>query len=337
MFAGFARVWTPLVPVAQVKSKPVPVTLAGEPLVVFRGKGGQVGVLVDQCPHRGVKLSLGTVQEGGCLACPFHSWRFGVDGEATHIPLNPDAKREHLFAHALPSRVIGDLVWVYADAAEPNPPEPQVPDGLTLPTVTRTYLEVNWAAHWTRVMENMLDSPHVPFVHRGTIGRPMQGYLTPETRMDISWDERPYGGRSHMVLSNRPEANLAFLDFYRPNIMALHIPIPGKHFRMHAICVPEAKDRTRLLVIGSRDFATPRFLNPLFNFMNGRIAAEDKAVVESSPPGAVPRPAEEVSVASDRATLRFRKYYFAHLHESSSGTRARGAKLAVAERAPAAS
>jgi phenylpropionate dioxygenase-like ring-hydroxylating dioxygenase large terminal subunit len=39
-----------------------------------------VGALLDRCPHRGVALSLGTITDG-CLACPFHGWRFGADAE----------------------------------------------------------------------------------------------------------------------------------------------------------------------------------------------------------------------------------------------------------------
>jgi phenylpropionate dioxygenase-like ring-hydroxylating dioxygenase large terminal subunit len=325
MFEGFARVWTPVAPVGRVKRRPLRLRLAGVDLVLFRGTDGAIGALLDHCPHRGASLSLGEVKPDGCLACPFHAWRFDPHGNATHVPLNPQAKRERLFAQALPVRVIGELVWVYTDPAAKEPPEPLVPEGLSSPSVTRTFLEVRWSAHWTRVMENMLDSPHVPFVHRATIGRTMQRWLTDSSRMDITWEETPYGGRSFMRLDSQPEAQaLASLDFYRPNIMALHIPIPGKHFRMHALCVPVDANHVRLLVVGSRDFARSRLFNPLFNWANARIAAEDKAVVESSFPVEIPRPAEEVSVASDRATLQFRKYYFAQLADSSASPRPRG-------------
>ena len=43
--------------------------------------------------------------------------------------------------------------------------------------------------------------------------------------------------------------------------------------------------------------------------MNGRIADEDKAVVESTGQDPVPFAGQERSVASDRATLQFRRYY----------------------------
>lgn len=319
MFEGFAKVWTAVVPSSQVTAKkPLAVKVAGEKLVLFRDQAGVVGALLDRCPHRGVALSLGEMKDG-CLTCPFHGWEFGRDGAVLHVPLNPDAKREQLFARALPAGDFGGFVYVFTDLLAPGatpPPPPHVPDGLTDPSLARTVLMVDWKAHWTRAMENMLDSPHLPWVHRKTIGKAMRARMTRDSRMDIAWEEKPWGGRATMSLDGSDRD--AWLDFFQPNLMALHIPIPGKVLRMHSIMVPIDADTTRMWVVGVRSFAKARVLNPLFNWMNARIAAEDKAVVESSDPKVVPRPALEASVATDRATLRFRKYYFDVLEGSGS-------------------
>jgi len=144
--------------------------------------------------------------------------------------------------------------------------------------------------------------------------------------MDVHWEDTPYGGRT----SSRMEGQAvdgAWLDFYRPNMMVLNIPIPGKVFRMHAFCVPVDASRVRMIIIGARSFATLPLLNPLFNRSNKKIAAEDRAVVESSFPVEIPLPSEEQSVRTDRATLQFRKYYHAVLRGSSASARARGALL----------
>ena len=307
MFDSFARVWTPVMPTRAVRAKPVRFVLAGTPIVLFRGAGGEVGALVDRCPHRGVALSLGKVGADGCLECPFHGWRFDTGGANRGVPLNPDAKRDLLGAQALPVRQIGDLIWLFTglDAA---PGEPTAPDGLTAPGLSRTYLIRDWACHWTRAMENMLDSPHLPFVHRRTIGRVYRRRMTPTSRMDITWEDTPTGGRATAAFDG--DANGAFLEFFRPNIMALTIPIPGRHLRIHALVIPTEPGRTRLIVAGSRDFARLPPLDAGFNWMNGRIADEDKAVVESSGSDETPPPGAERSVATDRATLQFRKYYY---------------------------
>ena len=78
---------------------------------------------------------------------------------------------------------------------------------------------------------------------------------------------------------------------------------------MHALVIPVDHGTTRLVVASARDFLKLGILDPIFDGMNGRIAAQDQAVVESSDPLEVPPPGEERSVATDRATLRFRKYY----------------------------
>lgn len=309
-FEGFADVWTPVLLQRKLGRRPVRVTVAGEPIALFRDGRGGIGALIDRCPHRGVALSLGQVLEDGTLECPFHGWRFDVSGANRHVPLNPEARCENLSAAALPVREIGEMIWVYTRPGA-SPPEPVVPDGLTEPILTRTYIERDWACHWTRAMENMLDSPHLPFVHRNTIGRPYRRQMTPTSRMDIRWEDTDFGGRAWASLDGHESGG--WLDFYRPNIMALNIPIPGRHLRIHALVVPGESGRTRLTVVASRDFLQFALFEPVFRWMNGRIADEDRAVVESSGPSEVPRAAEERSVGSDRATLQFRRYYDAEL------------------------
>jgi phenylpropionate dioxygenase-like ring-hydroxylating dioxygenase large terminal subunit len=318
MFEGFANVWTPVTLASRLKKKPLSVTLAGERLVFFRGRDGVPAALLDRCPHRGVQLSLGTVTASGCLACPFHAWEFDGAGRAAHVPLNPEAKRERLSASALPTRELGGLLWVYTRVTTDEVGEPTVPDALLMPKAARTFIEVEWKAHWTRAMENMLDSPHVPYVHASTIGRFVRPFLKRDSTMHIEWEDTAYGGRTRSWLDEHKDRELATLDFFKPNIMVLNIPIPKQTFRMHAICVPVGPQAVRMLVVGARTFATLGLLNPVFNYSNMRIVKQDQAVVESSHPIEVPPAADEVSVRTDRATLQFRKYYYQALKPSAA-------------------
>lgn len=314
MFKGFAHVWTPALLARRLKRKPLRVVVAGEPIVFFRSVDGTIGALSDRCPHRAAALSLGRVGADGCLECPFHGWRFDTSGRNTCVPLNPDAKRELLGARAMPVRQIGEMLWIYTAPGADGPVEPVVPESLNATGLVRIYVAREWNCHWTRAMENMLDSPHLPFVHRRTIGRIYRQRMTANSRMDISWEDTPSGGRAKASLDG--ESSPAFLEFFRPNVMVLNIPIPGKHLRIHALVVPAQEGRTRLIVVGSRDFATPRVLNPWFSWMNGYIADEDKAVVESSGAMEIPPAGVEPSVATDKATLQFRKYYHETLRTS---------------------
>lgn len=317
MFNDFARVWTPVTRATSLRAdRPLPLQVAGERIVFFRDAAGHPAALIDRCPHRGVQLSLGKLRDG-CIECPFHAWQFDGRGRATHIPLNPDARKDNLAATALPVVERGGLLWLFtAPAGSMAAGEPEVPDALTRPGLRHTFLEVAWNAHWTRAMENMLDSPHVPFVHRKTIGRFVRPFLKHDSRMDITWEETPYGGRTRNHIEGQPERD-AYLDWYRPNIMVLNIPIPGKVFRLHALCVPISPTQTRMIVVGARSFATLPWLDVFFNRSNRRIVDEDRAVVESSWPMEVPPPADEVSVRTDKATLQFRRWYLKTLKGSS--------------------
>jgi phenylpropionate dioxygenase-like ring-hydroxylating dioxygenase large terminal subunit len=314
MFDGFARVWTPTILASTLRDRPVGATVVGEKLALFRDASGRVGALLDRCPHRGVALSLGTVTREGCLACPFHGWEFDREGRCAHVPFNPDAKRERLGATAVPAMEIGGLVWVYTAPGSEAPAPPTPPDSLTRPDVARTFTVRDWPVHWTRAMENMLDSPHVPFVHRATIGGARAKTMHRGSRMTMRWTEAPHGGLIGMQVDDEPEVEL--LEFHAPNLMVLKIPIPGKLFRMHAFCVPTRENATRMIIVGARDFATLRLLNPIFERQNTKILLEDERVLVSSDPPAVPDPSEERSVASDGPTLAFRKWWMAKLRDS---------------------
>lgn len=326
MFEGFARVWTPVAFPGEVTARaPFPVTVAGTRVVLFRGPAGEPVALLDRCPHRGVALSLGRV-ESGQIECPFHGWRLDAAGQVCRVPWNPDAKLGALRGVRFPVRELAGQIWLYTAPVESPPAEPEVDEVLLRPGVRVSGARVEWATHWTRVMENMLDWPHLPFVHRATIGKSMVGRSA--ARMDIAWEPRPWGAHTHIQIDGKPEP--AALDFRWPNRMDLHIPIPGKLLRMLVSCVPIDAGRTLMLLTMARDFMTSPLFDYFFHRQNARIAAEDRAIVESSSPAEVPPPAEERSVRTDAPTLHFRKRYFAELR----GTSAACAPVLSPDRAP---
>ncbi len=315
MFKGFSGVWTVALSASALKKRPVSVVIAGERLVFFRDSTGKAQALSDQCPHRGVRLSLGKV-EGDCLRCPFHGWTFAGDGQVRNVPWNPDAKLQLLRANAFPVQEQAGLVFVHtAPVSEHAPPPLVLPPTLLRSDVTHCMLEVTWKTHWTRAMENMLDWPHLPFVHQGTIGRGMVKELSTNGRMDVDIEPTPTGLSSTIRLADKPQPG-GGLDFCKPNIMVLHIMSePKKIFVMHVAVVPVDDSTTRMIVINTRGFLRASIFNWLFVLSNRRIVGEDKAVVESSFPMRVPAPGTELSVRTDKLTLQFRKYWFDELRE----------------------
>ena len=238
MFHGFANVWTIVGTARDLGRAPLALQVAGERVVVFRDDAGQARGLIDRCPHRGVQLSLGRVVDG-CLECPFHGWRFAGDGSNCAVPWNPDARPERLAATPVPVCERGGLLWLYTAPGADAPSEPDVPELLTRPGMVVCAWVVDWQTHWTRAMENMLDWPHLPFIHRKTIGTNLPH--RPGARMDITWEDRPWGGHTTIAIDGAPQPGA--LDYRFPNAMQLWVPMPRRTLGLMAVCLP-IDDRT---------------------------------------------------------------------------------------------
>jgi phenylpropionate dioxygenase-like ring-hydroxylating dioxygenase large terminal subunit len=325
---GFADMWTPVALSREVGKRPYALTLASERLVLFRDNAGRVAALHDQCPHRGVKLSLGKVGKDGCLECPFHGWRFAASGACKELPLNPmpEEKSQRFAATAFPVRERGGLIWLYTRPGAEAPDEPLVPAELEDARFSTSFYTETWEAHWTRAMENMLDTPHLPFVHRRTIGGGLWRKMKPDSRMEVEVHPTPTGFRTTSTLDGTPNPGL--LEWNQPNNMTLTIlDTPQRALRLRIWCVPVDAGHTRMMLASSRNFLRYNPLAPLLNGFNQLIVKEDRAVVESSHPVEVPPAGEERSVATDRATLAFRRWY---LERKSQGARGSAAPEAPA-------
>lgn len=307
LFPQFADIWVALCPAAVIgETRPTAFVVAGQRVVVFRDGAGAARALVDRCPHRGVALSLGKLDKG-VITCPFHGWQFDGTGRCVHVPWNPEAKRDQLGAVPLPLRESGGLIWLFTGREATD--APNVPDALHRPDLRVTAKDFHWNVHWTRVMENMLDAPHLPFVHARTIGKHLTGRASQP--MTMIWSETDYGAD---ITAIRPgEAPRSVLRYHFPNMMEMIIDPGGRFLRLLAVCNPTETGRTRLTIYTLRNFAKARIFDPLFARVNARVAEEDRAIVESSLPAEVPPAADERSVASDAPTLAFRKIWFSRI------------------------
>jgi len=238
-----------------------------------------------------------------------------------HVPWNPDAKLANLHADAVPARELGGQIWIYTTTNAAADGEPAVNEYFAAPGVRVCGTAVEWRAHWTRAMENMLDWPHLAFVHRASIGRELVKLRA--GRMDVDREEHPWGVRSRVTLDGA--ARPGILDYRWPNQMNLHITLLGRKVLLTVACVPIDSQRTRMLLSIVRPFFTSRLFDGLFNYSNRRIAKEDQAIVESSSPAEIADAHDEKSVRTDALTLRFRKDYLARL---------KGTAVAAVRRAP---
>jgi Rieske 2Fe-2S family protein len=157
------------------------VDLAGESVVVVRGKDGQIHAHYNVCPHRGTRLcgegreilsGPSGVLPNATIRCPYHSWTFALDGRLLSAPHFDDVPRGvalypvgvatwggFVFLNATPKEARIDLLGqlgVGAQRIERYPLQ-------DLRSAHRIEYEV--AANWKVVAENYNECYHCGPVH----------------------------------------------------------------------------------------------------------------------------------------------------------------------------
>jgi phenylpropionate dioxygenase-like ring-hydroxylating dioxygenase large terminal subunit len=171
-FQVMKRTWQPVALSAELPvGKILSYKLFDVDLVLARFPSGLMAA-EDSCPHKGARLSRGSLGDGE-LQCCYHGWRFNGSGECTNIPslLNPPKdklKLSHLRNYAVQERY--GMIWVQMESDEsirlPDVPEFENPDWTFLvgpPTPFK--------AGFRREIENYLDMTHFAFAHATTLGR----------------------------------------------------------------------------------------------------------------------------------------------------------------------
>ena len=99
------------------------VTLLGQDLVLWREAGGAAHAWRNRCPHRGMRLSYGSVR-GDRLVCRYHGWQYDGTGRCRYIPAHPAGKPPNRVCVAsYPCRERHGLVWVCLEGGEDAEPD----------------------------------------------------------------------------------------------------------------------------------------------------------------------------------------------------------------------
>ena len=120
------RYWQPvgLSEEIHVDSAPKPVRILSENLVLYRDEHGSAGLLGLHCPHRGVDLSYGRIEDGG-LRCLYHGWLFARDGRCLEQPGEPAGStfKDRIRHTAYPTHEANGLIFAYFGPGELPPEE----------------------------------------------------------------------------------------------------------------------------------------------------------------------------------------------------------------------
>lgn len=134
---------------------PLQVWLDGTAYAVFRTGDGRIGAVPDACPHRGMRLSAGTV-DAGRVVCPYHGWSFAPGGEGS-APGTPQM-RPHTACLEAVSRF--GVIWMRRGGATTLFPAVG-PQGFSPVSVTRHRA----AAPLATVLDNFTEVEHTGVVH----------------------------------------------------------------------------------------------------------------------------------------------------------------------------
>jgi phthalate 4,5-dioxygenase oxygenase subunit len=174
------RYWTPALLCSEIPEPggdPVRVRLLSENLVAFRDLNGRVGLIQENCPHRGASLYYGrnegtvhaprTPGAGVCgLRCPYHGWQFDVDGTCIDMPSEPPTStfKERVRARSYPVHESGGIVWTYMGPAEAMTPFRDF-GTETLPAEHRLATKLEARCNWVQTLEGNIDTAHISWLH----------------------------------------------------------------------------------------------------------------------------------------------------------------------------
>lgn len=154
-------------PVAFSKEVPVghtkAVKLLGQNFVIYRDQSGGLSMVDEKCPHRGVSMLYGVVEDCG-LRCAYHGWLFDQTGACLEQPAEHGAStfKDRVRIGAYPVEEMGGLLWTYIGKA----PVPELTRFDVY--VMEGIRDASWAVlpcNFLQIMENSVDPYHVEWLH----------------------------------------------------------------------------------------------------------------------------------------------------------------------------
>lgn len=324
---------------SDVKSgQPTAAVIHDQRLALWRTSSGRVIASQDRCPHKGASLSSGTVADDR-LVCGYHGWCFKEDGVCDSIPAQPQQDtiphRAHL--RQLHCEESQGFVWVWwpkdGVAAEPSAPQP-LPEVGPLPAADDNQWrvlegQVDWDAHYLRVLEAFSDLTHAPFVHSGSFGAMAPDQLLPEEHWsteDSVYEKvlaprdknyRADQGRglrawfnldSNAKQDESDDAGVQHIQLWLANVSLVRVVFGDFQISLLTAHVPVGEGKTRNLWRHYRSFLRTPLADGNARGRVDRFMAEDQRMVETLSPTTPDLDGRgDLLVGSDVSTLNLRK------------------------------
>lgn len=230
----------------------VPVTVAGQPVLLVRDRDGSIAAFHNVCRHRCMTLVKEPKNVGRIITCPYHAWAYGLDGSLRSTPNVGGPGNHHADGigkdtHSLvPIRtaVWHDWIFVNMDGKAPAFEEYAAPLIQRLEGIDFSSLEPigildfgEVGTNWKFVMENFIEPYHVPVVHSTTTQQPLGDHYTilepPVLGSAVDLPEEKSGAESLAVSSRYLTLFPNFiLGRYVPDQLGVYLNIPVGPDRM---------------------------------------------------------------------------------------------------------
>ncbi len=276
--------------------------IAGEPLVVCRGRDKSLRAFRNLCQHRGVEVAVG---QGNTkkFTCRYHAWTYGTDGRLIGAPHKDEVVGFDFKSCRLPVVKLetwGGYIFINFDSDSFPLNDCLDDDGVRefasflQPENTKTSdkFEFEVPCNWKFIPENLMDMYHVGVIHKSSFGAhfPVEdfrynlngkGYnavyeaLTMAPNGDTLFGPMPW-------LEGKVDDKFGCTTWIRPTMN-----IFGRHDLIQPwIATPISVDRTRVTIytqLPKAFFDMPNFeeKNQLYADFIKLVATEDEAMLES--------------------------------------------------------
>ena len=310
--------WYAVATVDEIGDAPVSVELLDTSYVIWATATQDLIATRDRCTHREGRLSDGTL-DAGCLRCPYHGWEFGEQGRCEKIPSSSEGiaipPKAHLTTLSIEERY--GLVWLCPD--EPKSPVPDL--GVERDAKfarLNTPMQV-WNCSATRMIDNMLDVAHFPYIHAGTFGREQERVVPNFSLKQL--DDTFYGYEYPVIVNN--EGGAKSMSGGGEDVISLEMStgfsLPfsvrstmsyknGIEQTLFMTAAPISKERSYFTFVLWRNDDVSSAGQEIVDFELA-VTAEDRKMLERLKGDLALGHGDLVDVQSDKASLEWRRRY----------------------------
>jgi len=295
------------------KNQLLKVYLLGEQVLLWRSKG-QVLAWEDRCPHRGVPLSSGWIEQSGqgdTIVCPYHGLVFNNQGYCVHIPANPGVKAFPKNSCVRTFTVQERYGYIWIALGEPHYEIP-----IFSEWEKTGFIQFNCGPYFInasplRIVENFTDFSHLLFTHEGLLGSPeypeiLDYAVTVDDNGITAYDIRLYQPNPDGTGAAK---NVSYLcQIRRPLVASFIKGEEESYFSMFIAVTPVEELQSIAWLSVCRNYALETPNSALIEFQN-HLMSQDIPVLESQRPKRLPLDLQaEFHFTADKLAIAYRKW-----------------------------